>query len=306
MHTVRVWDLPTRLFHWSLVLCVVGLIISGNIGGNAMVWHFRLGYAVFTLLLFRLVYGLVGPRQARLSGLWRRASGLGDWLRAALAGQPGLTRFVTLGMGAAMLLLLLVAAPLVLSGYAGHVDWLGMEDALEEVHEFFANSAMALVLMASVFTNLGYIYWYRSHRRQISARNLFLALLADVAIERERVHAALVALRGHGGQAAVEGLLAGAAGKNQCFHEGWGPGWVACSRVCRKCRACQRSSPHMAGSGASELQTAGRSGRPKSWNRAGDQLRRAVRMSQSQAPAPAARSAIWSNSWVWRRARSCS
>ncbi|MFG0601735.1 ATP-binding protein [Delftia sp. WSY_4] len=40
--------------------------------------------------------------------------------------------------------------------------------------------AMALVLMASVFTNLGYIYWYRSHRRQISARNLFLALLADV------------------------------------------------------------------------------------------------------------------------------
>lgn len=40
--------------------------------------------------------------------------------------------------------------------------------------------AMALVLLATVFTNLGYIYWYRSHRRRISARNLFLALLADV------------------------------------------------------------------------------------------------------------------------------
>ena len=46
---------------------------------------------------------------------------------------------------AALLLLMAVAAPLVLSGYAGYVEWLGMEDAWEEVHEFFANSAMALV-----------------------------------------------------------------------------------------------------------------------------------------------------------------
>jgi hypothetical protein len=41
---------------------------------------------------------------------------------------------------------LVVAAPLVLSGYAAHVEWLGLEDAMEELHEFFANAAMALVL----------------------------------------------------------------------------------------------------------------------------------------------------------------
>ena len=41
MHTIRVWDLPTRLFHWALVLCVVGLIVTGNIGGNTMVWQDR-------------------------------------------------------------------------------------------------------------------------------------------------------------------------------------------------------------------------------------------------------------------------
>ena len=52
---VRVWDLPTRLFHWSLALGVVCLAVSGLIGGNAMVWHFRFGYAVLALLLFRLV-----------------------------------------------------------------------------------------------------------------------------------------------------------------------------------------------------------------------------------------------------------
>lgn len=62
---VRVWDLPTRVFHWALVLAVTGLAISGTIGGNAMVWHFRFGYAVLTLLLFRIIWGLAGGRWSR-------------------------------------------------------------------------------------------------------------------------------------------------------------------------------------------------------------------------------------------------
>ena len=62
---VRVWDLPTRLFHWSLAACIVGLIVSGQIGDAAMVWHFRMGYAVLSLLLFRLVWGFIGGRWSR-------------------------------------------------------------------------------------------------------------------------------------------------------------------------------------------------------------------------------------------------
>ena len=62
---VRVWDLPTRVFHWSLVLCTLGLAISGLTGGSAMIWHLRLGYAVLTLLLFRIVWGLLGGRWSR-------------------------------------------------------------------------------------------------------------------------------------------------------------------------------------------------------------------------------------------------
>ncbi len=64
-HRVRVWDLPTRLFHWALVLCVVGLVISGHVGGAAITWHARLGYAVLALLLFRIVWGLIGGRWSR-------------------------------------------------------------------------------------------------------------------------------------------------------------------------------------------------------------------------------------------------
>ena len=85
MHTVRVWDLPTRLFHWALAACIVGLIITGNIGGNWMNWHLRLGYAVLTLLLFRLVWGFVGGHWSRFGSflyapgtVWRYVSGRGD------------------------------------------------------------------------------------------------------------------------------------------------------------------------------------------------------------------------------------
>jgi cytochrome b len=66
-HTVRIWDLPTRLFHWALFVCVVGLIITGNVGNQWMVWHFRLGYCVMTLLLFRFVWGLIGGRWSRFT-----------------------------------------------------------------------------------------------------------------------------------------------------------------------------------------------------------------------------------------------
>lgn len=67
VNRVRVWDLPTRVFHWSLVLGFVGLVVTGEVGGNAMVWHFRLGYTVLSLLLFRLVWGFVGGRWSRFS-----------------------------------------------------------------------------------------------------------------------------------------------------------------------------------------------------------------------------------------------
>ena len=66
-YKTRVWDLPTRVFHWALVVCIVGLIITGNVGGNAMVLHFRIGLTVLALLLFRLVWGLVGGHWSRFA-----------------------------------------------------------------------------------------------------------------------------------------------------------------------------------------------------------------------------------------------
>lgn len=64
---VRVWDLPTRLFHWVLAAAIVGSVVTGKVGGGAIVWHFRLGYLVMGLLLFRLLWGLVGGHWSRFA-----------------------------------------------------------------------------------------------------------------------------------------------------------------------------------------------------------------------------------------------
>jgi len=81
MTSVRIWDLPTRLFHWALVACVIGLIVTGNVGGAWMNWHLRLGYAVLTLLLFRVVWGFAGGRWSRFGSFLYGPAALGRYLR---------------------------------------------------------------------------------------------------------------------------------------------------------------------------------------------------------------------------------
>lgn len=88
-NTLRVWDLPTRIFHWSLVLCVLGLVITGQLGGAALDWHFRLGYAVLTLLLFRLLWGFVGGHWSRFTSFTHSPATLLRYLRGQ--GEPALS-----------------------------------------------------------------------------------------------------------------------------------------------------------------------------------------------------------------------
>lgn len=77
----RVWDLPTRLFHWLLAACVLGLVITGNVGGNALDWHMRFGVSVGALLVFRLVWGVLGGRWSRFKSFLYSPAALGRYLR---------------------------------------------------------------------------------------------------------------------------------------------------------------------------------------------------------------------------------
>lgn len=87
--TIRVWDLPLRLFHWTLVICVVGAFVTIQIGGNWVQWHFRFGYAALALILFRILWGLFGDRYSRFSSFLYGPSRIVAYLRggAKLAGS---------------------------------------------------------------------------------------------------------------------------------------------------------------------------------------------------------------------------
>jgi len=81
MKRVLVWDLPTRIFHWALVICVSGSFISVQIGGNAMVWHGRFGLGVLALLVFRIVWGFIGSTYARFAQFVRGPTAIKAYLR---------------------------------------------------------------------------------------------------------------------------------------------------------------------------------------------------------------------------------
>ncbi|MFG1357537.1 cytochrome b/b6 domain-containing protein [Xanthobacter pseudotagetidis] len=88
---VQVWDMPTRLFHWSLVLLVALSYASARMG--KIDWHFLSGYAVLTLVLFRIAWGIAGSDTSRFSRFVRRPADalrhLRDLPRRQAGAEPG-------------------------------------------------------------------------------------------------------------------------------------------------------------------------------------------------------------------------
>lgn len=143
----RVTDAPTRLFHWLFAFCFVGAYLTADTE-HLRALHVTLGYTLAGLLVFRLLYGVLGPRQVRLSVLQHKTSTGLLWLRqwpAQLAQgrfnwQPGQNLVLALSIAA----MLLLPVPLTLSGWATFNDVGG--EWLEEIHEW-AGDAMLLVVL---------------------------------------------------------------------------------------------------------------------------------------------------------------
>jgi cytochrome b len=62
---MRVWDLPTRLFHWLIVILVPACYATARLGETDL--HMQLGYAVLALILFRIAWGFLGSQTARFA-----------------------------------------------------------------------------------------------------------------------------------------------------------------------------------------------------------------------------------------------
>ena len=109
---INVWDLPTRLFHWTLVALMIAQWLTAESSG-AMDWHARGGYAVLALVLFRLIWGFAGSDTARFSHFVRGPGAALAYVQALQRGEtPHYLGHNPLGAWSivAMLILLLIQA----------------------------------------------------------------------------------------------------------------------------------------------------------------------------------------------------
>jgi cytochrome b len=170
---IRVWDLPVRLFHWTLVVLLAVSYFTGRAGGDWMKFHFWSGYAILTLLLFRIAWGFVGSSTARFSHFVKGPVACSHYLRDLLLGR----RTYEVGhnpVGGAMVMVLIFAvlAQVVAGLFSADTDtgtvtgplatlvadkWI---DRFTHFHAFWVNVLLILVglhVLAAVF----YLVWKR-------------------------------------------------------------------------------------------------------------------------------------------------
>ncbi|NYE26101.1 cytochrome b/b6 domain-containing protein [Pigmentiphaga litoralis] len=86
---IRVWDLPTRLFHWLLVACIVGSYVTIKVGGLWLDYHLLFGYTTLGLILFRIVWGFVGPEPVRFRHFVRGPAAVMAYLKGTRVRDTG-------------------------------------------------------------------------------------------------------------------------------------------------------------------------------------------------------------------------
>lgn len=141
---VRVWDPLVRLFHWSLVGLFAFAYFTGDEWKDA---HIVAGYIVGGLVVFRILWGLVGPTNARFASFVRGPSATLGYLRSALAFRA--PRYLGHNpAGAAMIVALLVAiATIATTGYMMTTDTFWGVEWVEEVHETTVYVALGLIAL---------------------------------------------------------------------------------------------------------------------------------------------------------------
>jgi cytochrome b len=165
MKTIRIWDLPTRLFHWGLVIAITGSVLSVNLG--EMDLHAQFGFAVCTLLIFRVLWGLVGSETARFLQFAPWPGRVAAYLRGAWRGvghNPlgALSVFALLGVASAMVGTGIFANDDIFfeGPWAG---WIGSSGSARAtgLHEDFETMLYVLVALHIVA-----IFFYRAVRRK--------------------------------------------------------------------------------------------------------------------------------------------
>lgn len=142
--SVLVWDFPVRVFHWLLVVSFAGAWITSESEAQQMV-HYAFGYSAVALVLFRIIWGIIGTRYARFSQFIKGPTETIHHIKSLLTGNQhsglGHNPAGALAMIALMGLILLIG----LTGYWSVKEFLG--DIMGEAHESIASIAMAVVVI---------------------------------------------------------------------------------------------------------------------------------------------------------------
>lgn len=162
-----VWDLPTRIFHWLLVLTIIGSYTTAHLGFTWMPWHMRLGFFMIGLLIFRVIWGLIGPRHARFSTFIKGPRSILQYLKGgakSVGHNP---------MGAGMVVLMLLLLVIQVStglfstddiAYSGPYNGAVSHDRgewLTKIHHLNFN-----FILAAIVLHLGAITFYTFVKRE--------------------------------------------------------------------------------------------------------------------------------------------
>lgn len=150
---IKLWDLPTRVFHWLLVMAVGAAVLTAQIGGNLIDVHGKLGLFVVGLLAFRLVWGLLGSTYARFAQFFPTPSAIKAYLRGEWRGEGhnplgALSVFGLLGVLTVQVLSGLVANDDI--AFVGPLfDLVGKDwsDRLTGLHHLFGDAVIGLVVL---------------------------------------------------------------------------------------------------------------------------------------------------------------
>lgn len=145
LQRVLVWDVPTRVFHWTLALSFAGAYLTAESERYRDI-HLALGYLMLGMIAFRLVWGLVGTAYARFASFAFKPAAVVQYLRSLRSPQP--QHYVGHNPAGGVAIFLLLALGLVIGVSGLGLYWeFGDEDLFEELHEIAANLMLGLVFV---------------------------------------------------------------------------------------------------------------------------------------------------------------
>jgi len=254
MKTVKVWDLAVRLFHWALAALVVVAFLTAE--DEPIEWHARAGIVVAGLLVFRVIWGFVGPAQVRFATFVRGPATVLAYVRDYVRGRP--PRHLSHNpLGALMVVALLAvllgavttgALTFASAAWDGPLaPWIGegAGEALGEVHEALAHALLFLVPLhvAGVIVS-SFLERQNLVGGMITGRKLAVEDEAPAAPRRDRLVAALaVAIACAWGAAQL--LLPRAAGAAEPARDAAAPARqrTGAARYAEACGACHLAFP---------------------------------------------------------------